>query len=87
MTGVRLIAATYLGRGRGYGWLVRAPAFACNYDLRLRLHAEHCLSMALSDNAETLAGKYVAPEVREQRVASFYQAEYYLGMQPDDAPL
>ncbi len=83
----RLIAATYLGRAIGYRWLVRVPTFACNYDLRLRLHAEHCLSMALSDNAENLAGAFVAPEVRDSRIANFYCAERYLAELPDAGPL
>jgi hypothetical protein len=84
--GARLIAATYVGHG-SYRWQVRVPTFPTVYDLRLRLHAEHCLSMGLSDNAETLAGKFVAEEVRDQRVANFYQAEFYLAQLPDSSAL
>ncbi len=87
MIEARLIAATYLGRAVGFRWLVRVPTFACNYDLRLRLHSEHCLSMALSDNAEDLAGNFVAPEVRDSRIANFYCAAHYLDQLPDSAPL
>ena len=87
MIEARLIAATYLGRAVGFRWLVRVPNFANVYDLRVRLHAEHCLSMALSDNAETLAGAFVAPEVRDARIANFYCAAHYLDQFPDSAPL
>lgn len=84
----RLLAATYLGRARGFRWLVRVPTFATNHDLRERLWKEHVLSMALSDNAETLAeGDYLAPEVRDARIANYYCAEHYLGNLPPDAPL
>lgn len=88
MIETRLMRASYLGRSFGYRWIVRAPNFACNYDLRLRLHAEHCLSMALSENAESLRpGDYVAPDVRDARIANFYCAERYLSLLPDAAPL
>ncbi len=87
MIETRLIAATYLGRSFGYRWLVRTPNFACNYDLRLRLYAEHCLSMGLSEHAETLNRTYVAPDVRDARIANFYCAEHYLSQLPDGAPL
>ena len=39
--------------------------------------------MALSDNAETLAGSFVAPGVRDARIANFYCAERYLAELPD----
>ncbi len=86
MIGARLIAATYVGGGH-YRWLVRVPNFANVYDLRLRLHAEHLLSMGLSDNAETLSGEPVAPDVSEARIANYYCAEVYLADLPDNAPL
>lgn len=75
----RVIAATYLGKKKGYRFLVRAPNFACNWDLRIRMYVEHCLSIALSELADAPAA------VREQRVRCYMNADAYLtGCAPSD---
>lgn len=75
----RVIAATYLGKRRGYRFCVRAPNFASNWELRIRLYVEHCLSVALSEYANAPA------LVREQRVRSYMTADAHLtGCAPDD---
>ena len=77
----RVVAATYLGRARGYRFCVRAPNFESNHALRIRLYVEHCLSIALSELAAA------PPDVREQRVRSYVNADAYLtGCCPTDPP-
>lgn len=75
----RVIAATYLGRVKGYRFLVRAPNFEHNHALRVRMYVEHCISIALSELADAPAA------AREQRVRGYVNADAYLtGCCPTD---